>query len=310
MTASPSHFAARRTDATRTGTLPALVRMTRPTQLALVALVYLNGALLATWRVGAVAIDTHALGLALVLLAAVAAHLANEAADHETDRLSRRTRYSGGSGALEASGLRPRVPLSIALVTSALVVVATALATVEGRLTSIAAAVLLLGLVGSLSYSLPPLAFMRRGLGEPLNALLGGLLLPLFGVAIVAGAIGVLDFLAFLPFLFIVLASVMATAWPDREADAATGKRTLQVRLPAAKLRRIHAGASVAFVVAIVASAWFDAMPLALAGLLVLPAVVLGVARYTRGRSPSPNVAAMVGLALVTTTVLALAVSA
>jgi 1,4-dihydroxy-2-naphthoate octaprenyltransferase len=151
---------------------------------------------------------------------------------------------------------------------------------------------------------------MRRGWGEPLNALLGSMLLPLFGVAVVAGATGPDDILAFLPFFFVTLASVMATAWPDRRADAATGKRTMQVRLPAASLRRIHTGAAVAFVLATVASAAIEAMPLALAGLLVAPALALSVARYTRRRSPWPNVAAMVGLAFITTAALALEVSA
>ena len=45
-------------------------------------------------------------------------------------------------------------------------------------------------------------------------------------------------------------------------------------------------------------------MPLALAGLLVLPALVVGVARYTRVTSPLANVAAMLGLVAITTVAL------
>jgi 1,4-dihydroxy-2-naphthoate polyprenyltransferase len=57
------------------------------------------------------------------------------------------------------------------------------------------------GLRGGHAYSLPPVAAMRRGSGEILNALLGGLLLPLFGVAIERGTVAPLDVLAFLPML-------------------------------------------------------------------------------------------------------------
>jgi hypothetical protein len=39
--------------------------------------------------------------------------------------------------------------------------------------------------------------------------------------------------------------------------------------------------------------------PYMLAGLVVVPALVMGAARYTRESSPLPNVVAMVGLALV-----------
>ena len=191
------------------------------------------------------------------------------------------------------------MPLRAGLLLAGMVAASTWLAWLAQALPGVAATIVLIGLVGALFYSLPPLAAMRHGWGEVLNAALGGMLLPLAGVAVVAGRIEVADILAFTPFALVVLASVMATAWPDRAADAATGKATLQVRLRPAALRRIHAASSVGAVVATVVAAAVGAMPYALLGLLVVPALAIGVARYTRGASPLPNVAAMVALAVV-----------
>ena len=240
----------------------------------------------------------------IVVGAAIAAHLVNEAADAETDGRTQRTAFSGGSGALAASHLTPAVPLTVGLGAAALTAVATLMAWASGALPGPAATILLVGLIGGLAYSLPPVAAMRRGWGEPLNAFLGGLLLPLAGVAAVLGSVGPADVLAFLPFTFVTLASVLATAWPDREADAATGKRTLTVRLEPSRLRRLQGLAVAAFVVATLLSQLAGAMPLAVAGLVVLPLLLLGLARFTRGGSALPNVVAMVGLIALTDVIL------
>jgi len=96
-----------------------------------------------------------------------------------------------------------------------------------------------------------------------------------------------------------VVPGVMATAWPDRAADAATGKATLQVRVQPTALRRLHATATVGFIAAIVVVAATEAMPFPWAGLLVVPALMVGLVTYTRRTSPLPNVIAMVGLAFV-----------
>ena len=141
---------------------------------------------------------------------------------------------------------------------------------------------------------------MRRGWGEPLNALLGGLLLPLFGVAVAAGSVGIDAVMAFLPFLFVVLVSVMTTAWPDRAADAATGKLTMQVRRSAGTLRLIALFAVIAFVVSTLLSAATEAMPYAMAGLLIAPFLGEALVRYTRDERPAAAVTAMVALGLIT----------
>ncbi len=292
---------ARETSA-RLGRWRALVAMARPSQIALVGLVAANGMLLGVWQGAAAGLSvvTVALAATLTLLAAAAVHLANEAADAETDRLTIRTPYSGGSGALQASGLDRRRSLWLALGLAAVVAGAAVAAGLSGVLSVVASALLLAGLLGGLAYSLPPVSAMRRGWGEPLNALLGGMLLPLFGVAVVAGDISVDAMIAFLPFVFVVLLSVMSTAWPDRVADAATGKRTMQVRRSPGELRLIALAATLAFGVATLLSAATAALPYAMAGLLVAPFLVEALLRYTRDERPAAAVAAMVGLGVIT----------
>jgi 1,4-dihydroxy-2-naphthoate polyprenyltransferase len=278
--------------------LAAFTLMSRPPQIALVAVIYLNGVFLGLVT-GARPADAAAifLGLALVIPVAASVHWANEAADVATDALTIRTPFSGGSGVLPASGIEPRMVIMVALF-AAIASLAGAALVVQSSLLPVPALVLLAaGLAGGWAYSLPPVAAARRGWGEPLNAVLGGCLLPLYGVSVVQGVPTSAHVLAVLPFAFVVMASVLATAWPDREADGATGKGTLQVRLAPRNLRRLYAASIAGFGTATVAAATTGAVTMAWLGLAVLPLLLIGYRRYTRLTSPLPSVAAMAGYA-------------
>ncbi len=283
----------------------AVLKMSRPAQLGLIVLVYASGVLLGSARGGDAPPAAIAVGGLLLLLAAVSVHLTNEYVDIRTDTLTVRTRFSGGSGVLPAGSIAPSVARGAAVVTA----VATSLAALSfhlgGMLPDAGLLILMTGLVGGLAYSVPPVAASRRGLGELTNALLGGFLLPLYGVAIARGSVTALDMLAFVPFALVAFASVMATAWPDRKADAATGKRTLQTRLSARSLRLIHATTIVLFVVAEGAAAVLGASPAAPLSLAVLPLLLLAHRRYTVVAAPTLSVAAMVLAALIPTVVFA-----
>lgn len=288
-----------------------LWKAARPSQVALVCLVYALGAGMAATGVGSggapapldagFAVAALA-GLAVLLPVAVAIHYANEFADHETDALTDRTPFSGGSGALHRTGLERRL-LAAGLVSALLV----------GAATTVAVAVLvglptdaLLLLVGSttlgLAYSLPPVALVRRGgLGEATNALLGGFTLPLYAVAVVTTP--TIDHaLAVVPFTLVVGCNLLATHWPDREADAAVGKRTLAVRWDPARLRTAYTvlAVSAAALVVLLAGPVIP-VPVAVAHVPALPFLAWGGVVLTRQRSPFPAVAAMVVLAASTT---------
>ena len=298
--------------ATTTKSASALLAMARPRQIILILVVFATGSLVATWRESIVDISQVLVGAGLLLPTAVAVHWANEAADAATDALTSRTPFSGGSGALARSGIAPRalthwsIVLAGGVLAGALTLVASGHMSVPGGL------LLMVGLMGGIAYSVAPVALMRRGAGEPVNAILGGLVLPIYGAASATGRIETPDIMAFLPFALITFCSVMATAWPDRTADGVTGKRTLQVRLEPGRLRVIYVASVLAWAVSLGLATWTVAIPYGLAAFAILPSVWLGWTWYTRRRSPWPSVAAMVGHVLVTAgvTVAALLVAA
>ena len=76
-----------------------LIKMPRPAQILAIILVYLFGSIVA-WAHGVgIALPTFTFGLVVVLPVSASIHYANEYADYETDSLTRRTPFSGDSGA-------------------------------------------------------------------------------------------------------------------------------------------------------------------------------------------------------------------
>lgn len=290
----------------------------RPSQIALILLVYLLGVGMATSGPPLVTTDptadVSAIGLsggvpmsvfsgAVVLIpVTITIHYANEYVDRQTDALTERTPFSGGSGALVRSGL-PAMFLRSATIVAFVVTLLVSIGVVaRGGLGS--DAVVLLGaiLILGLLYSIPPVAFIRRGVGELINAALGGIALPLYGIAVVASPTPV-AVLAVVPFALVVGCNLLATHWPDRKADASVGKRTLAVRWSPTRLRRSYA---VLASIATIAVVWLWAggvFPdvVGLAHLVSLPFLVWGNIVLTRQRSPFPTVLAMVVLAVTVT---------
>ncbi len=284
----------------------------RPSQLALITVVYALGVGMATAGPPLVApesapVDANSApffeavsgGLIALLPVSIAIHYANEYADVGTDALTDRTTFSGGSGALVRTGL-PRSFLrsaTIASVAIALTIVGRAADTLGLPLDAVALLATIFGL--GLAYSLWPIAFVRRGLGEPVNALLGGLLLPLYGVAVVASP-GFAAALAVVPFTLLVGCNLFATHWPDRAADATVGKWTLAVRWSPARIRRGFTVLAVTAATATIVTWGIGVFPdaVAAAHLAPLPFLLWGRAVLTRQRSPFPAVLTMVTLAV------------
>jgi 1,4-dihydroxy-2-naphthoate octaprenyltransferase len=278
----------------------ALAGMARLDQLALVCVVYAMGVLVGldgTAPTGSTPLENVLPGLAALLAVALPVHYANEYADYATDALTERTEFSGGSGALYATGLDRAFAgraLIAATVLASLALLAAALAGVPAT----ALALLVVVLAAGVAYSLGP-RLAWRGLGELTNALLGGLALPLYGVAVTGSTVTVVDVSTFLPFTAVVFANLLATQWPDRRADAVVGKRTLAVSQDARTLRALYVTAATLGAGGLLALATADIVPFALV-VLATPAVVLlvvGASRYGRVESPAVTVYAMVALA-------------
>ncbi|UVE50097.1 prenyltransferase [Haloferax larsenii] len=275
--------------------LRALFEMARPEQVLLMALVYALGVAAAVARGATPDLDHLGVAFAAFVPVALTIHYANEYADYETDLLADRTPFSGGSGALARTGL-PRSLARRATLASGLLSVVVVPGGFLGGLLSTAEVALLLAIgVLGVEYSLPPLALAWRGVGAVDNAILGGLLLPAYGVLAASGSLGVGDFVPFVPFALLVFVNLLATTWPDRDPDAAVGKRTLVTRLSARTLRGLHIGGVVAaYGSLLVATGTVIPAPVTFATLLALPFSVWGAVRYTRVRSPFPAVVAMV----------------
>lgn len=269
--------------------------MARPSQLAAVTLVYGFGVAIALARGFPPAWDALLWGYAALMPVAASIHYANEYADLETDRLTERTPFSGGSGALPKTDLPRRVALVAAwggLVVGGGIALS---GFASGILPSVAGGVLLLGAFFGWMYSLRPMALAWRGWGELDNAALGGVLLPVYGYVVLSGRVDVSAVLAVTPFALLVFANLLATTWPDRKADAAVGKFTLATRWPIQRLRFLYwATAAGAFVLLPLLVDWVLPEVVAWACLLAVPMVMWGAAAYTRVHSPFPTVAAMI----------------
>lgn len=296
----------------------ALWAASRPSQLALIGLLYVLGIGMTTTGppliageatvnaledVAAPGFSTRVVTGAVALFAvAVAIHYANEYADADTDALTDPTPFSGGSGALVETGL-PATFLRFAMAAAvAIAVGVTLIGYAFGVLPLDAVGILFVGLVAGIAYSLPPVSLVRRGVGEPVNMVLGGLLLPVYGVAVVATPT-VVTALALVPFTLVVGCNLLAVHWPDRNADEAVGKRTLAVRWTPSGLRRSFVILATLAASSTVSLWWSGVFPdaLALAHLAPVGFLVWGWATLTRQRSPLPAVAAMVALAVAAT---------
>jgi len=292
-------------DPGRRAVLVALWRMSRPAQLALIALVYALGVAMALGRGAAVDPRRVGLGLAALLPVAASVHYANEYADVDTDALTERTPFSGGSGALVESGLSPRLALRAAAASGAigLALLGVAASRPGSHAVSTLPAAMLLGvLVAGWQYSVGPLRLAWHGLGEATNAALGGAALPLYGFAVVTGRVTVGAALATVPFALVVFVNLLETQWPDRRADAAVGKRTLATRWSAGRLRAAYAAGSLAAAgSAVVLAGRVLPPPVAVGTLAPMVGLVPGAYRFTRREEPLPAVATMVVVAVGTT---------
>lgn len=302
----------------RSPRLWALWAASRPSQLTLIVCLYVLGIGLTTtgspYTMGEATANSlmdvlapsflsRGLAGAVALLAvAVAIHYANEYADADTDALTDRTPFSGGSGALVETGLPPsflRAAVGVACVVATGV---TLVGFLSGLLSSLAVGILGVSFVAGVAYSLPPIELVRRGYGEPINMVLGGLLLPLYGAAVVATPTP-FTALAVTPFALVVGCNLLAVHWPDREADGAVGKRTTAVRWRPASIRRAYALLTVSAGIFTVGLWWSGVIPdvVAVAHLAPLPFLLWGWQTLTRQRSPLPPVLAMVALAVAST---------
>jgi 1,4-dihydroxy-2-naphthoate octaprenyltransferase len=231
----------------------------------------------------------YALGQACVTAFQLMTHYANDYFDFEADRANTTpTQWSGGSRVLANHELPRHVALVAALVLAAIGAVFAALTahTAGGWTPAILVAIAVL----AWEYSAPPLRLCATGLGELDTAIVVTALVPLLGFYLQApdlAGVRLLALAAVPPFL-LQIALLLAIEFPDAAGDAATGKRTLVVRLGAARSARLHAALTAA-AFAWLPLAWALGLPARVALLAAVPAplAVWRIARVADHRDPA-----------------------
>ena len=268
--------------------LLAFVKLGRPKFLVGGFVLYGLGAALAVRGGAPFDLGSFLWGQLVVTAAQLMTHYANDYFDLAADRANRTpTQFSGGSRVLVGGTLRPAVALVAAYV---LLLIAVGAAVMLGRRAGPEA--LLIAVVMILlawGYSAPPLRLCARGLGELTTALVVTLLVPLLGHVLQAHALGAPIFLAAALPCALQFAMLLAIEFPDAASDAATGKRTLVVRMGAPAAARLYA---------VITLGAFGALPfftgaglparVAAAPALLVPIAVWQALRVARGAHGDP----------------------
>ncbi len=244
------------------------------------------GAAIAAWQGHSLDLRRYGLGQLVVSALQLMTHYANDYFDYDTDRINATpTRWSGGSRVL-SNGQLPRIVALVAAIVLALIGLGAGLvlAADTGELTM----PIVFGIfVLAWAYSAPPLRLCGSGAGEATTALVVTVLVPVLGFYIQTFSVEGLSALAIavVPLALLQVAMLIAIEFPDAASDAATGKRTLVVRLGAARAAWLYAVTTTA------AYGWLPiavvlGLPLAvaLAAALPLPIAAWRIARISEHR--------------------------
>ena len=271
--------------------LVAFVRLGRPLFLAGGFLMFGLGAAVAAATGHAIDLRRYALAQAAVTALQWMTHYANDYFDLDADRANATpTAWSGGSRVLVAGELPAAVALAAAL---GLAAVGLVLAGVVAAETADPVVIATLAAIAVLawSYSAPP-RLCARGLGELDTSIVVTVLVPWLGFALQAPDLrgARLLGLSIVAPALLQLAMLLAIELPDAAGDAASGKRTLVVRLGGRRASRLY-GAAVAGAFAWLPLACVLGLParVALAAALPAPVAAWRIARVDEHADPAAH---------------------
>jgi len=208
-----------------------LIKMGRPFVLVAGIIAYLVGLSMAYYELKTLDVTIAIVGLIVLTTGTLMGHYADEYADVDTDKLTRRTLYSGGSGVLP-SGI---VPVNWAVYSAIFFLLVTLVIVFFSIFNKILPStiiwIVLPALFGGWIYSMPPFSLERKGLGELDNAILGGFFMTLIGYTAQTGMITINSLLSLIPIFLAVFVNLLGVHWSDRIADESVGKLTLVVKL-------------------------------------------------------------------------------
>jgi 1,4-dihydroxy-2-naphthoate octaprenyltransferase len=217
-------------------------------------------------------------------------HYSNDYFDLAADRANRTpTTWSGGSRVLAEEEFPARIALAAALVFGLIALGADLTLAFVLRSGRWSLPLLLLALALAWGYSAPPLRLHARGLGQLTGVVVVSGLTPLIGFYLQAGRSvawpsPAILLLAIFPLCCLQFAMLLAVDIPDLAGDAAVGKRTLVVRLGAARASSLYLLATLLAYASLPLLALAGLPPLvAAAACLTLPLAAWQILRTARG---------------------------
>jgi 1,4-dihydroxy-2-naphthoate octaprenyltransferase len=276
--------------------------MARPIVLLSNILAWLLGISIAFGTGNPIDLTSLVLSFITMMLVSVSVHYANEYADYQTDALTTRTLYSGGSGVLSSGRIPRKVALQAAVSTLLLGIGIEIGAVFLGIHPWLALSLLLIGTFGGWMYSLPPLKLAWRGWGEFDNAFLGANILPTFGYTTLSGVFNFWVVLACVPFTLLAFNNLLAVTWPDRKADAQAGKRTLATQWSPKRLRILYRIiAFMSYLLLVFFHRSIFPTEVIIASLIALPLTLMGMKTYMYTTISQGSVYAMVVMGVMQT---------
>jgi 1,4-dihydroxy-2-naphthoate polyprenyltransferase len=254
--------------------LVAFLKLGRPLFLGGGFILYALGAAIAAAHGHAIDVARYAWGQAAVTAFQLMTHYANDYFDYDADVANLTpTKWSGGSRVLP-DGLLPRRVALIAAVALAAIGIACTIV-LGARTASFTVPTLAAVLVLAWTYSAPPLRLCARGLGELDTAIVVTVLVPWLGFYVQAPSLGGVGdlVLTIVPLALLQFAMLIAIEFPDEAGDAASGKRTLVVRLGATRAAKLYAAITAAAFVWPVVSVGLG-LPSRVAFAMVVPAPI------------------------------------
>jgi 1,4-dihydroxy-2-naphthoate octaprenyltransferase len=204
------------------------------------------GAVMAYRETGAFRWALWGWGTLAVVLIMLSTYLAGEYFDYEGDRISRRVnpnRFAGGSGVLPTGAVDRRVPLVGSIIALALAAVVGLVLWLGYRTGPWTIPLGSIGMIGGFFYSVPPLRWAARGIGELWIAFCYGWLPVAVAYYLPLGRLDSLVHWVSIPIAATIFTVILLNEYPDYEADRATGKRNLLVRLGPERSARVFAAA-------------------------------------------------------------------
>ncbi len=244
------------------------------------------------WRMeGDLSVPIFALGLTAVILIMLTTYLNGEVFDRTEDRITQTTfknPFSGGSGLVVEGHLRRRVALvSLASLGSAgLIGLVLQFVFQTGNWTIPLG---LTGMVAGALYSVPPVRWASRGIGEILIGYCYGWLTVATGYYLQAGRIALVVQPVAAAIACTIFNVILINEYPDYEGDRTAGKRNMTVRFGPEKAILVYAAAALGGVLLSIASAvrFFPPVTLRLylpVGVIAVAAAVIALARGYRRR--------------------------